>query len=172
MDSFIFLPNPRPHPQPQTLSPPSAVWTCDQRVCMCVWCVCGVCGVVQVVVVLQQVFTLIQSLLSRWLSDSEVVEVCVTRCADGRPWPQRPLGLREGLCVPAGRVRGVWEVCADVAPWFRPHGASAQRHAGPDLLHLPTILGSGPHAPGGSTWTQGCGRVSIIVLVLSEPSVH
>ena len=44
---------------------------------MCVCGVCGVCGVVQVVVVLQQVFTLIQSLLSRWLSDSEVVEVCV-----------------------------------------------------------------------------------------------
>ena len=32
---------------------------------------------IQVVVVLQQVFTLIQNILSKWLNDSEVVEVCV-----------------------------------------------------------------------------------------------
>jgi hypothetical protein len=38
----------------------------------------GVCVFwIQVVVVLQQVLTLIQNILSKWLNDSEVVEVCV-----------------------------------------------------------------------------------------------
>ena len=54
----------------------------------------------QVVVVLQQVFQLIQKVLSKWLNDAQVVEVSPGRC-HGPPWrPCSEVEQEEGAAAP------------------------------------------------------------------------
>lgn len=108
----------------------------------------ALCGF-QVVVVLQQVFALIQTVLSKWLNDSQVVEV--SRCGVGR---DRRLMQNERddddmfAISPSGGVRHLRKVCQDTAARLCSHGVSAEWDARADVQHDSTGLRPRPHATG------------------------
>lgn len=102
----------------------------------------------QVVVVLQQVFALIQTVLSKWLNDSQVVEVSRLRPFAHAQRVRRRWRHVATSCPPSGGVRHLWKVCQDAAPRLRSHGVSAERDARADVQHDSTGLGTRPHATG------------------------